>query len=62
MARISSIKFDRNELPLRATIITSQGTVKVHWVDHHWFSTGDLDAQKLAVPLVERIERMVQHL
>lgn len=61
MDRISSLQFDRNELPLRATIITALGTVNVHWVDRHWFSIGDLDAKKLAVPLVERIERMVQH-
>ncbi len=62
MARISSIVFDRNERPLRATIRTRLGTVKVQWQDvsgdRCWMTSGVLDAKKLAVPAIERIERM----
>ena len=63
MARISTIKFDDKERPKRATIITDQGRVCVHWLnDGNWFTSGNLEAQKLAVSTIERIERMVQHL
>jgi hypothetical protein len=66
MTRISSIVFDRNERPLRATIRTRLGTVKVEWRDVCgdlcWMTSGVLDAKKLAVPAIERIERMVQEL
>lgn len=61
--RIVSITFDRNELPVRATLHTRLGTVKVVWRDvcgdRCWFTSGVLDAKKLAVPAIERIERMV---
>lgn len=61
--RISSIVFDAKERPLRATIRTSLGTVKVQWTDVAgdwcWQTAGVLDAKKLAVPAIERIERMV---
>ena len=64
MARISSIVFDRHEQPLRATICTSLGTVKVVWMDLHgyrsWFTSGALDAKKLVAPAIMRIERMVE--
>lgn len=63
MPRISSIVFDRRELPRRATILTRLGAVKVVWQDVHgdrcWFTSGILDAKKLAVPAIARIERMV---
>jgi len=63
MTRISSIKFDGKEQPKRATIITDQGSVCVHWSnDGNWFTSGNLEAQKLAVSTIERIQRMVQHL
>ena len=66
MARISSIVFDRQERPLRATIRTSTGTVKVTWSDVGgdwcWLTNGNLDAKKLAVPAIQRIERMVERL
>lgn len=66
MARISSIVFDRHERPKRATIITNLGTIKVEWRDvsgqRCWFTSGPLDARKLAVESIERIERMVQQL
>ena len=64
MARITSIVFDRNEQPLRATIRTRLGTVKVRWLDvwgdSCWQTSGILDAKKLAAPAVARIERMVE--
>jgi hypothetical protein len=60
--RISSLVFDKKERPRRATIITSLGTVKVQWVNRCWFTTGGLDAKKLAVPVIERIERLIQNL
>jgi hypothetical protein len=63
MARISSIVFDRQERPRRATILTRRGTVKVEWRDvcgdRCWVTSGVLDAKKLASPVIERIERMV---
>ncbi|MBE2286255.1 MAG: hypothetical protein IAE77_22560 [Prosthecobacter sp.] len=66
MARISSIVFDRNEKPKRATIITKLGTVKVEWRDVCgdlcWFTSGNLNAKKLVAPAIRRIERMVQEL
>lgn len=66
MARISSIVFDRNEKPKRATLITKLGTVKVEWRDVCgdlcWFTSGNLNAKKLVAPAIQRIERMVQQL
>ena len=66
MSRISSIVFDRQERPLRATIITSTGTVKVQWMDVAgdwcWLTSGNLNAKKLAVPAIQGIERMVERL
>ena len=66
MARISSIVFDRDERLVRATIRTRLGTVKVEWRDvcgdRCWFTTGNLDAKKLAAPAINRIERMVERL
>lgn len=62
--RISSLVFDRKERPRRATIITQHGTVKVQWMEMHgqrgWFSSGALEAKKLAVPVIERIEHFVR--
>ena len=66
MARITSIVFDRHQQPKRATIITTHGSVKVHWVHDHgdsnWFTSGNLEAKKLAVPVIQRIERMAETL
>lgn len=66
MARISSIVFDRNEKPKRATIITKLGTVKVEWRDVSgdlcWFTSGNLNAKKLVAPAIQKIERMIQEL
>jgi hypothetical protein len=66
MARISSIVFDRNEKPKRATILTKLGTVKVEWRDVSgdlcWFTSGNLNVKKLVAPAIQRIERMVQEL
>ena len=66
MSRVSSIVFDKHERPKRATIITSAGTIKVHWVedygDRNWFTSGPTDARKLAVTTIERIERMAERL
>jgi hypothetical protein len=62
MKRISSIVFDRNEQLKRATIITPLGTIKVEWRnvagDRYWTSSGDLAAKQLAVPVIQRIERL----
>lgn len=66
MACISSIVFDRNEKPKRATLITKLGTVKVEGRDVSgdlcWFTSGNLNATKLVAPAIQRIERMVQEL
>ena len=62
MKRISSSVFDRNEQLKRATIITPLGTIKVEWRnvagDRFWTSPGDLAAKQLAVPVIQRIERL----
>jgi len=62
MKRISSIVFDRHERPMRATIITPLCTIKVKWREvagnRHWISSGELPAKQLAVPLIQRIERL----
>ena len=66
MARISSIVFDKHEQLKRATIITTHGTVQVQWIhdygDSNWFTSGNLEAKKLAVPVIQRIERMAETL
>lgn len=66
MSRISSIVFDKNEHPLRAVIRTPLGTVKVVWRDvcgdRGWFTSGVLDAKKIAAPVIARIERMTDQL
>jgi hypothetical protein len=62
MKRISSIVFDRHERLKRATIITPPGTIKVEWRDvagdRFWTSSDELAAQLLAVPVIQRIERL----
>ncbi|MFZ2281091.1 MAG: hypothetical protein WAW39_25045 [Prosthecobacter sp.] len=62
MKRISSIVFDKHERLRRATIITPLGTIKVEWRDvagdRYWTSSGELTARLLAVPVIERIERL----
>ena len=62
MKRISSIVFDKHERLKRATIITPLGTIKVEWQDvagdRYWTSSGELAARLLAVPVIQRIERL----
>lgn len=62
MARISSIVFDKRERPKQATIITQLGPIKVEWRDvcgdRSWFTSGNLNVRKLAVPVIQRIERL----
>ncbi|MCX6848590.1 MAG: hypothetical protein NTY98_06695 [Verrucomicrobia bacterium] len=62
MKRISSIVFDRKERLKRATIITPLGAIKVEWRDvagdRYWTSSGELAARLLAVPVIQRIERL----
>jgi len=62
MKRIASIVFDKHEHPKRATIITPLGTIKVEWREIagelNWTSSGDLAARLLAVPVIQRIERL----
>jgi len=64
--RISTITFDKNERPLRSTICTRLGTVKVVWMDVAgdwcWMTSGILDAKKLAAPAIQRIEQMSANL
>ncbi len=61
--RIVAITFDRKEQPVSVSLRTRLGPVKVVWCDvcgdRCWFTSGVLDAKKLAVPAIERIERMV---
>lgn len=58
MARILSVAFDQNEQLKRAIITTHLGKIKVEWENGQWFITGNLEAKKLAVPVIERIERL----
>jgi hypothetical protein len=60
MASIKSITFNKSEQPVRATIHTKLGTVKVEWreVDRCWFTSGPLEARKLAVTTIESIGHM----
>ena len=64
MSRISFIVFDKCERPIRATILTPTGTVKVQWMDVAgdwcWLTSGTLEAKKLAVPAIERVEQTIQ--
>lgn len=62
MARILSVAFDKNEQLKRAIITTQLGKIKVEWENGQWFTKGNLEAKKLAVPVIERIERMVSRL
>lgn len=60
--RISLIAFDRKERLKRATIHTRAGIVKVTWVnmdgDACWFTSGPLEARRLAAETIQKIERM----
>ena len=62
--RIRTIHLDRWERPLRATIWTKHGIVRVEWRDvagdRCWLSRGTGDAKQEAVPAIERIEQMCQ--
>jgi hypothetical protein len=64
--RIKSVTFDRHGRPLKAVILTPHGTVQVRWRDvcggWCWFTSGILDARKLAGPAIERIGRMAESL
>ena len=64
LPRISSIRFDQEEMPVHATIRTSLGVVRVEWRDvcgdRYWFTSGTGDAKREAVPTIERIELMCQ--
>ena len=62
--RIRSIHLNRWEWPLRATVWTKFGIVKVVWKDagedRCWFASGTEAAKKKAVPAIEHIEQMCQ--
>ena len=65
-SRIVSIRFDKKERPVKAIIHTPLGLVQVEWRDvcgdWCWFTSGILDARKLASSAIGRIERMVPSL
>lgn len=65
-SRITEIHFDRMERPFRAVIRTSQGVVEIQWRDiagdRCWFSNGTVSAKQLAMPAIERLNRMVAQL
>ena len=60
--RIRSVRLNRWERPLRATVWTKYGMVKVVWRDvagdQCWFASGTGDAEREAVPAIEHIEQM----
>jgi len=62
--RIRSIHMNRYERPLRATVWTKYGMVKVVWKDvageRCWFSSGTGDAKREAVPAIEHICQMCE--
>ena len=61
---IRSIHLNRYERPLRATVWTKFGMVKVVWKDvageRCWFSSGTGDAKREAVPAIEHIGQMCE--
>lgn len=63
-ARIRTIHLNSMEHPLRATIWTNHGMVKVVWKDvagdRCWLSSGTGDAKRDAVPAIEHIEQMCE--
>ena len=63
---IRSVRFDREERSLHATVWTKNGIVRVEWMDvsgdRCWFNSGTGDAKREAVPAIERIEQMCQSL
>lgn len=60
---ITQVNFDRQERPFRAVIRTPLGVVEVQWRDVCgdlcWFTNGSGDAKKLAVPAIQRLNRML---
>ena len=60
--RIKSIHLNRWERPLRATVWTKYGIVKVLWKDvgedRCWFASGKEEAKQEAVAAIEHIEQM----
>ena len=63
--RIRSVHLNRLERPLRATVWTKYGIVKVVWrnvggKDRNWFATGTEEAKREAVPAIEHIEQMCE--
>ena len=64
--RIRSIRFDREERPLGASVWTRNGIVRVEWMDVAgdwcWFTSSTRDAKREAVPAIEHIEQMCQSL
>lgn len=64
--RILSIRFNWDERPLRATVWTNHGMVRVEWMDvagdRCWFTSGTGDAKGEAVPAIEHIEQICQSL
>jgi hypothetical protein len=63
VARITEVHFDRQERPFRAVIRTRLGVVEVQWRDVRgdlcWFTNGISEAKKLAVPAIERLNRII---
>ena len=61
---IRSVRFDRDERPLRATVWTKHGIVRVEWMDvagdRCWFTSGTDNAKREAVPAIEHIEAMCE--
>jgi len=62
--RIRSIHLNKWERPLKATVWTKYGMVKVVWKDvageRCWFSSGTGHAKREAVPAIEHIEQMCE--
>ena len=62
--RVRSLHFDSQQRPARAVIVTSQGLVRLQWLevagDRCWFSSGTGDAKREAVPAIKRIEKMCE--
>ena len=56
--RIRSIHLNRWERPLRATVWTRYGMVKVVWRDGNWFASGSEEAKGEAVAAIEHVEQM----
>ncbi len=64
--RLKTLTRDQRQQPLRATIATPFGRVRIVWQSLHgqrcWFNLGPLEGKCLALPLIQHLERLIEQL